>query len=404
MKKLKKSVKFDYLILCIILLLCFGQNVSATVNSSGFHTVIDNRGIAVQIPDEINRVVTIDDGFGLEVMSIFGIPEKLIGVGSRTFEEVDNYDYQSVKGENFTFSDGMNTMTYLHPSVKTLPVIAEYEAGVNYESLAALKPDVVIVRLGECTFWADDENVQKSLSQIESLGIPVVVLKAPNFFEKPDIATMYDEIRILGQVFGKEKKAEDLISFISDKINLITSRTANISDDKKPSVLYLGLGDVAREEGGAGNTVSTQSFESWAIENIINARNAFRDSSGYWHIINGEQILAMDPDVIILPTDYGYHPVRELYEASYYQNLKDLKAINNHRVTSLPYTPYDCGKRLEYPLELMVIAKAVYPELFSDIDLNNWLISYYEGLYGIDEKTAEGLRSVQWMDWVKDTG
>ena len=207
MKKLKKSVKFDYLILCIILLLCFGQNVSATVNSSGFHTVIDNRGIAVQIPDEINRVVTIDDGFGLEVMSIFGIPEKLIGVGSRTFEEVDNYDYQSVKGENFTFSDGMNTMTYLHPSVKTLPVIAEYEAGVNYESLAALKPDVVIVRLGECTFWADDENVQKSLSQIESLGIPVVVLKAPNFFEKPDIATMYDEIRILGQVFGKEKKA-----------------------------------------------------------------------------------------------------------------------------------------------------------------------------------------------------
>ena len=112
----------------------------------------------------------------------------------------------------------------------------------------------------------------------------------------------------------------------------------------------------------------------------------------------------MDPDVIILPTDYGYHPVRELYEAPYYQNLKDLKAINNHRVTSLPYTPYDCGKRLEYPLELMVIAKAVYPDLFSDIDLNKWLISYYEGLYGIDEKTAEGLRSVQWMDWVKEAG
>ena len=139
MKKSKKGMKFDYLILGIILLFCLGQTVSATVNSSGFHTVIDSRGVSVQIPDEINRVVTIDDGFGLEVMSIFGIPEKLIGVGSRTFEEVDNYDYQSVKGENFTFSDGMNTMRYLHPSVKTLPVIAEYEAGVNYEALAALK-------------------------------------------------------------------------------------------------------------------------------------------------------------------------------------------------------------------------------------------------------------------------
>ena len=64
----------------------------------------------------------------------------------------------------------------------------------------------------------------------------------------------------LGKYLVKRRKQRKLISFISDKINLITSRTANISEDKKPSVLYLGLGDVAREEGGAGNTVSTQSF------------------------------------------------------------------------------------------------------------------------------------------------
>ncbi|MBN1167838.1 MAG: ABC transporter substrate-binding protein [Methanospirillaceae archaeon] len=402
MKINRKKTTQIVLLLSLILLISAGQAVYAENIPAGHHMVTDSRNIEVAVPDDIQRVITIDDGFGLEVMTVFDIPKKLVGVGSRTFEEIDTYEYETVQNETLTYSNGMNTMTYLHPFARTLPVIAEYEAGVNYEALAALNPDIVIIRLGECTFWVDDENVSRAISRIESLDIPVVVLKAPNFYPDPDIKTMYDEIRILGDVFGKEAEAEKLVSFLSDTITTITKRTADIPEEEKPDVLYLGLGYVARDEGGAGNTVSTSSFESWALETIVNAKNAFQEENGYWHVINGEQILSMNPDVIILPTDWGYHPVKELYEAPYFQNLQDLSAIKNHQVTSLPYTPYDCAKRLEYPLELMVIAKAAYPELFSDIDLDEWLISYYTTLYKVDEKTAEGLRSVQWMDWTAE--
>jgi iron complex transport system substrate-binding protein len=408
MRVRKKKMVVLFLVILIVMIItsgCTGQPGGGTGTGDEIpsRSVIDSRGVAVRVPQEIGRVVTIDDGFSLEVMTVMGEADKLVGVGSRTYEEIDTYTYESVFGGNHTYTNGMNTMAYLHPRTRTLPVIAEFEGGVNYEALAGLKPDVVIVRLGSCTFWVNDENVKKSVERMESLGIPVIVLYGTDFYEQPDLSTMYDEIRIIGDLFGKEQDADRLVTLLSGEIGTIQSRTENISETEKPSVLYLGLASVARDEGGAGNTVSLTSYESWTLENIINARNAFRQEAGYWHVVSAEQILAMDPDVIILPTDWGYHPVEEIYEAPYYQNLRELKAVRNHRVTSLPFTPYDCAKRLEYPVELMVIAKAAYPERFSDIDLNEWLLTFYQNLYGVDRQTAEGLREIQWMDWVAET-
>ncbi|NTV00295.1 MAG: ABC transporter substrate-binding protein [Methanoregulaceae archaeon] len=404
MKKSAILLLLVILIGIVILAGCIRQPADETgpANETSFRTVVDSRGIAVRVPRDIERVVTIDDGFSLEVMTVLGESDKLVGVGSRTYEEIDTYTYESVRGGNYTYTNGMNTMAYLHPRTRTLPVIAEFEGGVNYEALASLKPDVVIVRLGSCTFWVNDENVNKSLERMESLGIPVIVLYGTDFYEKPDLSTMWDEIRIIGDLFGKKEKANGLVTQLRGEIDTIQSRTENVSEKDKPSVLYLGLASVAREEGGAGNTVSLASYESWNLENIVNARNSFREESGYWHVVSAEQILAMNPDVIILPTDWGYHPVEEIYEAPYYRNLQELQAVQNQRVSSLPFTPYDCAKRLEYPVELMVIAKAAYPERFSDIDLNEWLLTFYQNLYGVDRQTAEGLRGIQWMDWVAE--
>jgi iron complex transport system substrate-binding protein len=54
---------------------------------------------------------------------------------------------------------------------------------------------------------------------------------------------------------------------------------------------------------------------------------------------------------------------------------------------------------LEYPIEVMVIAKAVYPEKFQDTDLAEWILDFYQKVYQVDRETAKGLRSIQWLDW-----
>ncbi len=368
----------------------------------GQRIVIDSRGVEVEVPAKIDRVVTISDGLILEVMTVLGVEEKLVGVGSRTFQEVDTYVFPTVEGEEFAYRDGMNTMAYLNPWTKDLPVIAEYDGGVNYEALASLRPDVVIVRLGSCTFWTNDEITQKAVDRIESLGFPTVVLYGTNFYDRPDISTLWDEVRIVGSVFGKEDEAEELVDYLQSSIDQVTERTRNVTEDEKPDVLYFGLANVARDEGGAGNTVSLNSYESWTLENVVNAKNAFREDSGYWHVISAEHVLAINPQVIVLPTDWGYHPARELYEAPYYQSLQEVEAVRNRRVVSLPYTPYDCAKRLEYPIEVMVMAWAAYPDRFEDIDLGEWVLEFYEDVYGVDRETAEGLRSAQWLDWTAE--
>lgn len=381
---------------------CLCLILTAAWASEDTRMVIDSRGVSVQVPAEIDRVVAISDGLIEGTMIVLGVEDKLVGLGSRTFQEIDNYTYPTSGGLEYKYLNGMNTVSFLRPEIKGLPLVAEYEAGLNLEALASLNPDVVIIEMGSCTFWADDEMSKKALDALKSLDFPVVVLYGTDFYQEPEISHLWEEIAIIGRVFGKEDDAKKLAQYLESQVNMISNRTKDIPEIEKPAVLYFGLSPLARDEGAAGNTVSLKSFESWALEKIVHAKNAFREKSGYWHKINAEQVLAINPDIIVLPTDWGYHPVQELTQAPYYKNLQDLDAIKNGKVVSLPWTPYDCAKRLEYPIEVMVIAKFVYPELFQDIDLNDWLLDFYQEVYGVDLETAKGLRSIQWMDWVAE--
>ena len=189
-----------------------------------------------------------------------------------------------------------------------------------------------------------------------------------------------------------------LIEYLEGIVEMVSSRTATVADEEKPRVLLFGLSPNARESGGAGDVLCTDTIESHFVTDIVHARNAYEQPGG-WKIVSTEHVLALDPDVILLPTDWGYHPAEELYEAPYYRNLRGLEAVKKKRVYALPWTPYNCAKRLEYPIEIMVIAKAAYPDLFQDIKIHRWVLEFYQNVYSVDEKTAEELRRIQWLDW-----
>lgn len=361
--------------------------------------VTDMRGKEVKVPKDIKRVVTVSDGLIVGVMTVLGEEETIAGVGSSCIQRVFVYEYQTASGENYTYKDGMNPVTYLNPWIRDLPLIAQSGQAMNYETLAGLDPDVVIIRLGSCTLRsADDGGVIKTIETIESLNIPLIVLYGPPCYEDPDISKISEEIRIIGQVFGKEDRAIELAKYLESVVEMVEERTKDISESEKPEVLMFGLSPKSRDAGGAGTVCGIDTIESYFIEDMVNAKNAYNDT-GNRDILSTEQVLALNPDVIVLPTSYGYHPPSELYTAPYYQNLQELDAVKNKRVLSLPWSPCNCAKRLEYPIDIMVIAKAAYPERFDDIDLSKWLLEFYQNVYGVNVTTAEELRSAQWMDW-----
>jgi iron complex transport system substrate-binding protein len=335
-------------------------------------------------------------------MLVLGVEDKIVGIGSTCLPRLWNYTYESVSGQPFEYKDGANPVSYLYPRLRELPVVANGDSAPNFESIAKLRPDVVILRAGDCTLRYDNENAKKTISSFESLGIPLVVLYAHNFKEggNKDISTVSDEIRIIGSVFGKEAGSEKLAKYLEGQTELISERTKDMSEEDKPRVLILGLSPSARKEGGAGQVFGLDTIESSFIEDICHARNAFQEK-GYFKTLNAEQLLALDPDSIVLCTASGYHPPKELYEAPYYQNLQEMRAVKGRNVTALPWSPCNCAKRLEYPIDVMVISKAAYPDRFKDIDLGEWLIEFYQNVYGVDRSTAEKLRSAQWMDWTR---
>lgn len=384
----------------LLALACFSLLLGSVCAAEETRAIIDSRGVEVKVPVDINRVVTISDGLVESVMTLLGVQEKLVGLGSECLPKVWQFEYPSVKGGNFTYNDGMNPVNYLNPWIRELPLVCKSGTAVNYETLAGLDPDVVILRLGDCTFQSpDDENAKKTILSIESMSIPLIVLYGPPCFDKPGKEVITEEMRILGQLFAGEEKTMEVAEYLESIVDMVQERTRDIPEAEKPKVLMFGLSPNARNEGGAGTAHGLTTIESNFIEEIANAKNAYQENVGNFQVLSTEQVLALDPDVIVLCTAWGYHPPRELYEAPYYQNLQEMDAIKNQRVMALPWTPCNCAKRLEYPIDVMVIAKAAYPERFQDIDLDPWLLEFYQKVYGVDEEKAEGIRIAQFMDW-----
>ena len=383
---------------CLLLLFLLLSAVSLPAIRAAFsRTGDDSHAAEAQAPASLERVVTISDGLVEGVMTVLGVERKLVGIASRSLTKTWSCRFESQNGETFAYVNGKNPVLCLNPWLSDLPMVAVGPA-INYETLLALRPDLVILRLGSCALPAGDDRVEKTLNTLDALELPMLVLQGPNFSGSANPANITNEIKSLGRVFGRPEKAESLARFIEEQIRAIEVRTRNIPACRRPGVLILGLSPAARNKGAVGQVFGLDTIESYLIEEVAHAKNAFQ-FRGHFKLISTEHLLAIDPDVIILCTAAGYHPPRELFESHCYRHLRCLKAVRQGRVMALPWTPWNCEKRLEYPIDAMVIAKAAYPEVFGDIDLADWLLDFYQGVYGVDKKTAEEMRAAQWMDW-----
>ncbi|MDR0622424.1 MAG: ABC transporter substrate-binding protein [Deltaproteobacteria bacterium] len=383
-------------LLALIVVLALSVNCWAADD----RTIVDMRGKEVTFPADPKKVATIDDGFVEGIMTHLGVIDKVTAIASWSMKRDYNYDYETASGEKYSYR-GWNTMKYLHPWLNDKPCFNSPDGDIlDFETLAKAEPDVVIMRVGDCTVGEDDQSrIDQTIGTIEDLGLPLVVIYAPGFYKKAELATIKDEMGVVGDVFGQKDKALALADYLAGTEKLIRERTAGIKDGDKSRLLYVGLNPDLRSEGMVGGAFGVNTPESYIIENVAGAKNAF-DGQGYGVPLSAEQIYALDPDAIVLPTWNGYHPPRELYETAYFSNLAELRAIKDKRVYAMPWTPMNCARRVEYPIDMMIIAKASYPDRFQDIKVHEFVLEFYKKVYGVDEATAKGLRTTQILDWM----
>lgn len=371
-------------ILAVLVGLCLLTTMTAipVLAEAETKTVTDMRGVEVEIPADPQRVAIIDKGFLVQTMTALGVNDRIVASGDliQTAESVNDRD-----------------SLFLCPQLLELPQIGYPTAAVDYETLVSANPDLVILRNSE--YIKDSEITAEAIQKIEQdLKIPLVVVNGPGCYDEVKVETQYEGIRLMGEVFGCEERAEEVIALMQAPLTMIQERTAGIVEEDKPAVMYIG-GLKGEELSGSvwGRNYGDAKFgeEIAGIRNVHSEHEAVRQ-------VSAEQIITMNPDVIILCT---VSPTPEVFLTDeLYAPLRNVNAVKNGRVASVGLLTWWGDFRLEVPTIMMISAKSVYPELFEDIDVGQWLNEYHMALYNLSEEDAQQLKVVQQLDWMDDEG
>lgn len=390
--------------LAILLALCMMSSVLAGCSTSGSNppagsgveqndakeqgetastkVVTDMRGKEVTIPADPQRVAIFDKGFLVQTMRTLGVLDKICATGGLITEVGDPEQRDSM---------------YLFPEIMELPILGYPTDAVDFETLAAAAPDLVILRNSE--YIKDSEITADAINKIEhDLGLPLLVINGPGCYEEAKLEQQYEGISLLGEVFGKQERAEEVIACMKEQVAMVQERTAGIEDADKPSVMYIGL----RNDDGVGVVWGENFGDAKFSTEYANIKNVYEEPART--TMSAEQIITLNPDVMILCTNSVRPDPDILATDPAYKTLKDVSAVKNGRVTSIGLLTWWGDFRLEFPTILLIAAKSAYPERFEDISVAEWLNEYHKTLYGLDDTQAQRLKEIQQLDWMDSQG
>lgn len=226
--------------------------------------------------------------------------------------------------------------------------------GVNLEELVSQGPELVIV----------PARLKEQLGAIEDAKVAPLVVNPETMEDQKSALTL------LGSVTGKEKEAKELVDYISSKEQALTKA---IGDGKKPKVYVAGNENFLTTPGSG--MLQNKMVELSGGDSLS---NDFKDN--YWVKISREDLIAKNPEVIIIVPSAVYGPNDILKDPA----LKDVAAVKNQKVFQMPKglenwdTPIPANFLGSY-----WIAAKIHPEAVSKEALNKEVKAFYEKFYKV---------------------
>lgn len=384
-----KTNKILALLLALLLALsCFGctgtkDNTVATVGETPSAppqpsgdgvgvTVTDMVGRQVEvIPGSYRRVVCVGAG-ALRLYSYIGDLTLLAGV-----EDIDN---PSVAGRPAMFDSVARPYLMAgQPIFQALPscgVGGPMAQTAEAEKILACEPDIVI----SCFEDADKENALQ-----EQLGVPVITLSTgpDGVFD----AKFAQSLQLLGTIFGKEERAQELADYVKAQAEEIGRRTAEFAGrEDTPAVYVCGLGNW----GTTNHLMTSPSYASFQIANIRNAAAGL--SAPGVQPIEAEKFveLGSNMDIIILDAA-AVKNIIPLYQQDPAM-FDACKAWQEGQVyLEMAYNAYYTNFEIAL-LNTWFAAKTVYPQAFQDVDMTEKTNEVTKMFLG--QELAEGIFSM----------
>ncbi len=191
------------------------------------------------------------------------------------------------------------------PELLELPDVGTLKE-FNVEAAAAVEPDLVIM----------PKRLSDSAGALKELGIPVLIVY-------PESQALLEEmLTLIGRACGAEENADRLLKYYEEA----ESELAGFAGEKTDTKVYMA---------GVSSYLKTAPKGMYQAEMIrkVGGRNAAGNMEGdAWAEVSYEDILAMNPDMIIVPSSAEYG-VEELTNDI---NLAEVNAVKSGAVYQMP--------------------------------------------------------------------
>ncbi len=278
--------------------------------------VVDDEGTAVWIPAEPQKIVSITPA-NTEILYAIGAGDRVVGV-----DETSDYPDD--------------------PKLKALPDVATF-GSVDVEKIVSLGADLVVA-------GGNGFNPPDAITQLRSVGIPVLVLYAPS------VDGVYKDIELVGDAVGKADEAEALTATMKTEMDAIASAAsaAAAAAGTKPRVFYdVGYTDATGEIFGAAEGSFLAEMVGLLGVDVIT-------SDPVTYAIPLETLIEKDPQVILLGVNAFYTPTPEI--VSKRTGWSVLTAVKNGDIRPVQDSEITRpGPRL--PTGLRNLALGMYPDI-----------------------------------------
>lgn len=346
MKKFKKALS----VLLVLVLLSFtaagcSQNNGDTAksdNADGDRTITDMSGVEVTVPAEVKSVINLWPSSN-QIMITLGAQDKQTAYMA------------TLQKPSFTW------MQIVNPAIMEKQTVGG-NGDVTAEELLNLKPDLVIT--------SSDEDAEA----YRAAGLNAACMMFNNY------DGLKESVLKTGEALGTSEKerADKYVEYLEKNIKLVQDRLKDVKDEDKPVVHYVDGQSGTSPYKTTGNGTMQEEWLTMAggklsTDGIL---------QGMSKEITPEQFLSINPDVIIV----GGTGQADAYDALMNDaSLANLKTVQDSKVYRNPQGTFQWDRfGSESALQVLWVAKTLYPDKFEDIDMKKETISFYKDYLGYD--------------------
>ncbi len=348
---------------------------------------VDGNGKAINVAcapytftDLAGQTFTFDHTFGAVATQTTGSGGPFFGIAALVGDDLPKY----LVGLDGGFKNRMDLYNaYLNgmPELKELPNIGAVGTDWDNSRVLLLGPNALIVNLGSKS--SIESNGVKSA--FDKAGIPIVYIN----YHTESIEDITKSIRIMGMMFGKQERAEQLASLYETKAGQVYDRVAQIlASGKERPTIFIECANGGPDK--IGNSYPTNSM--WgAIAYNLGANVLYNRSESYAPL-DEPFILSSDPQRILFTgsfwdssvTDYiamGFTATPDLTQKrvdGYFNNRGGWKSLDAYRNDQVYVIYHGLSRDVWDYAAIEFVAKVIWPEEFADLDPAKDLEDFYK--------------------------